>query len=46
VVAAWRDAVEVDGRVPMYSTSWDNVASLGIARKLALIPYADTLSIS
>ena len=46
VVAAWRHAVEADGRVPLYSTSWDNAASLGIARKLGLIPYAETLSLS
>jgi GNAT superfamily N-acetyltransferase len=46
VVAAWRDAVGHEGLVPLYSTSWDNAASLGIARKLELVPYADTLSIS
>ena len=46
VVAAWRNAVEAEGRVPLYSTSWDNGASLSIARKLELVPYADTLSIS
>ena len=46
VVAAWRNAVEAEGRVPLYSTSWHNGASLSIARKLELVPYADTLSIS
>ena len=46
VVAAWREAVEDQGLVPLYSTSWDNAPSLGIARKLELVPYADTLSIS
>jgi predicted GNAT family acetyltransferase len=45
VVAAWRDAVEGDGRVPLYSTSWENAASLSIAQKLELVPYAETLSI-
>jgi GNAT superfamily N-acetyltransferase len=45
VVAAWGEAVEADGREPLYSTWWDNAASLGVARRLRLIAYAETLSI-
>jgi GNAT superfamily N-acetyltransferase len=46
VVVAWRAAVEEEGRVPLYSTSWDNAASLALARKLGLVAYADTLSLT
>ena len=46
VVAAWRAAVEREGLTPLYSTTWDNVASMAIARRLRLVPYAETLSIS
>lgn len=45
VVSAWRDAVEKEGREPLYSTSWDNLASRTVAAKLWLIPYAETLSL-
>src|SRR5258705_7156726 len=45
VVSAWRDAVETEGREPLYSTSWDNLASRAGAAKLPLIPYAQTLSL-
>ena len=46
VVAAWRDAVEREGRVPLYSTTWDNAASRAVARKLGLVAYAETLSLT
>lgn len=46
VVAAWREAAERSGRQPLYSTSWDNEASLRVARKLGLIAYADTFSLT
>jgi GNAT superfamily N-acetyltransferase len=46
VVSAWREVVEASGLVPLYSTWWENEASLGIARTLGLVAYAETLSIS
>lgn len=45
VVAAWAVEVRSSGRVPLYSTSWDNYASQAVARKLGLIQYATDLSI-
>ena len=36
VTAAWARAIEATGRVPIYSTSWTNSASLALARKLSL----------
>ena len=40
VVAAWAAAICATGRVPIYSTSWSNKPSLGLARKLALVTCA------
>lgn len=45
VTAAWARAIRATGRVPLYSTSWTNEASLGIARKLRLLPYASSWSV-
>jgi RimJ/RimL family protein N-acetyltransferase len=44
-VAAWARAVREEGRTPLYSTSWDNLASRSVARKLGLILYGADLSI-
>jgi len=44
-VAGWSAALRGQGILPMYSTSWDNHASQGIARRLGMIMYADTWSV-
>src|SRR5687767_6849341 len=36
VVAAWAKSVAAPGRIPLYSTSWENAASRAVARKLRL----------
>jgi hypothetical protein len=36
VTAAWASAMWDSGRLPLYSTSWSNAASLAVARKLKL----------
>lgn len=42
VTAAWALAVRNSGRVPLYSTTWSNKASLAVARKLNLSMYANS----
>jgi hypothetical protein len=46
VVAAWARAVRATGRAPLYSAAWTNLASLAVARKLGLVPYATFWSVS
>jgi hypothetical protein len=45
VAAAWARAVRAEGRTPLYSTSWDNLASSSVAGKLGLVLYGADLSI-
>ena len=45
VTAAWASAVKNTGLMPLYSTGWDNSASLAVARKLQLITFATDWSI-
>jgi hypothetical protein len=45
VTAAWARAIKESGRVPLYSTSWTNTASLAVARKLVLVQYASDWSV-
>ncbi|MDE2717010.1 MAG: GNAT family N-acetyltransferase [Chloroflexota bacterium] len=45
VAAGWAVAIRASGRLPLYSTSWSNEASLAVARKLGLVTYASKWSI-
>ncbi|HEY8600329.1 MAG TPA: GNAT family N-acetyltransferase [Thermomicrobiales bacterium] len=45
-VAAWATAIRATGRLPLYSTAWDNLASQGVARTLGLTLYGADLSFS
>jgi hypothetical protein len=43
--AAWAWAIHASGRLPIYSTSWDNTSSLAVARKLGLTACASDWSL-
>lgn len=45
VVAGWAYAIRATGRIPLYSTSWDNLASQAVARRLGLVQYGTDLSL-
>ena len=45
-VAVWARAVRESGRIPLYSTDWDNHASRAVARKLHMVMYGSDLCIS
>lgn len=45
-VAAWATVIRQRGLIPLYSTSWENVASQGVARKLGMVQYGEDWSIT
>ena len=45
VVRGWAAATRATGRLPLYSTWWENAASLAVARKLGAVRYAVEFSI-
>jgi hypothetical protein len=46
VVNVWRLAIERSGRVPLYSTSYDNLSSQAVTRRLGLRQYAETFALT
>jgi hypothetical protein len=44
VVVGWARAIRATGRIPLYSTSWHNLASQAVARRLGLVQYGTNLS--
>lgn len=46
VTGAWAAAIRAGGRTPIYSTSWENTASLSVSRKLGLIPFGTDFSVA
>jgi hypothetical protein len=46
VVRAWANAVYAAGRIPLYSTSWQNTASQAVMRRLELAPFGVDLHLT
>ncbi len=46
VTAVWAAALRSEGRLPLYSTSWDNVASQRVAGALGAVLYAVDFSLT
>ncbi|MEO2204567.1 GNAT family N-acetyltransferase [Paenibacillus pabuli] len=46
VVKCWQYHVQEGGRIPLYSTSWDNLSSQQVARKLGLFQYGMDFSVT
>lgn len=46
VVAGWAIAVRKTGSIPLYSTSWENIASQSVARKSALSFYGVNFTVT
>ena len=46
IVRGWAAGIRATGRLPLYSTSWENVASQAVAAKLGAVPYGADFSIT